>query len=286
MRGIAVGLLLLVGTAHAENRAGARKHYAKALAHINLGQHAEAIGEFEAAYLEAPLPSLLYNIAREYETLGAEGDVGNLRKSVEFYKRYLAALKSAPDRAEVEERVKSIEARVASAMEAARAPKQAEAVRSETEKAAANEHAQAGLRLYNVGDFGKAREEYKAAYLAVADPAYLFQIGQCSRQMGDLDEALRAYRTYQRDRPDAPNRGEVETILWDLEETLQQRAAAANGKPQAEPPPKSRGWVVAVVAAVVAVVAGVGIGIGVALSSRPHDAPDPMTTAGVMDLRF
>jgi len=81
----------------------------------------------------------------------------------------------------------------------------------------AKSHAQRGTSMYNLGRFPEALAEYEAAYLAVQDPPFLFNIAQCHRKMGKNKEALESYRAYLRVAPDAPNRTEVQKRVSDLE---------------------------------------------------------------------
>jgi tetratricopeptide (TPR) repeat protein len=71
--------------------------------------------------------------------------------------------------------------------------------------------------LYNLGRFSEALAEYEAAYLAVQDPPFLFNIAQCHRKMGNNKEALDSYRSYLRVAPAAPNRAEVQKRISELE---------------------------------------------------------------------
>ena len=83
--------------------------------------------------------------------------------------------------------------------------------------AEAKAHAQRGTSMYNLGRFPDALAEYEAAYLAVQDPPFLFNIAQCHRKMGKNKEALESYRAYLRVAPDAPNRPEVQKRVSELE---------------------------------------------------------------------
>ncbi len=49
---------------------------------------------------------------------------------------------------------------------------------------AAKAHFSKGTRMYEVGDYGQALDEFKAAHLAKPDPAFLYNIAQCHRQLG------------------------------------------------------------------------------------------------------
>lgn len=77
-----------------------------------------------------------------------------------------------------------------------------------------------GKRQYNIGHWRTALEAFQKAYTLSGDPALLFNIAQAHRQAGDLGEALTAYRSFLRERPDAPNRELVEARIADLEAQL------------------------------------------------------------------
>jgi tetratricopeptide (TPR) repeat protein len=59
----------------------------------------EAIREFEAGFIEEPLPSFLYNIAQAHKHAGRPA------KAVAYYQKYLDLLPNAPDRAQVEQEI-------------------------------------------------------------------------------------------------------------------------------------------------------------------------------------
>ena len=87
------------------------------------------------------------------------------------------------------------------------------------DRAAAKREYNEGTRLYEVAEFAKALESFKKAYLHFEEPALLFNMAQCYRQLGQRQEAVRFYRTYLRKIPNAPNRVEVEKMIASLEET-------------------------------------------------------------------
>jgi hypothetical protein len=72
-------------------------------------------------------------------------------------------------------------------------------------------------RRYDLNEFGPALEAFKRAYLNYEDPAFLFNIAQCQRQLGKKEEAIRFYRSYLRNKPDAPNRDEIKATVAKLE---------------------------------------------------------------------
>lgn len=111
---VSLFLVGLVGAARAEDRAAARKHYERALALINVGDPRSAIEEFGRAYVDAPLPSFLYNIGHEYEALGREGrSESDLRQATVFFTRYLQARPDADDRQAVERSIADLEIEIA-----------------------------------------------------------------------------------------------------------------------------------------------------------------------------
>jgi tetratricopeptide (TPR) repeat protein len=176
----------------------------------------------------------------------------------------------------------------------------------------------AGVLQYNLGEFERALDHFKAAYETRPDPILLFNIAQCHRMLGHTRAALFAYRAYLREVPDAPNRREVERQQAILETELR-RAPETPAEPAAPPPASTppasttpstaaapatavatpaptaaandrprkplykQWWLWTAVGAVV--VAGVAVGLGVGLAPA-HDAPNPGGTAGSMAVVF
>lgn len=79
---------------------------------------------------------------------------------------------------------------------------------------------------YNLNEFEDAIKHYREAYRLKSDPAFLFNIGQSYRQLGDYDNAIRFYRSYLRDLPDAPNRVTVEARISEMQEALKIKSRA------------------------------------------------------------
>jgi tetratricopeptide (TPR) repeat protein len=102
-------------------------------------------------------------------------------------------------------------------------------------KAAALAHFEAAKRLFDVREYGRALEEYKEAYLAKPDPAFLFNIAQCHRKLGQNTQALDFYQQFLRKAPlDDPNRRQVEARIADIQAEEQEKARAA-AKPEPAP---------------------------------------------------
>jgi tetratricopeptide (TPR) repeat protein len=99
-------------------------------------------------------------------------------------------------------------------------------------KAAAKEHYQRGTSYYDLGRYGDAIKEFEAAYELKNDPAFLYNLAQSYRQVGDPEQALHFYRTYLRYVPKAPNRAEIEQRIAALEKQMADKSAAG-----VQPPP-------------------------------------------------
>jgi tetratricopeptide (TPR) repeat protein len=89
---------------------------------------------------------------------------------------------------------------------------------------------EAGTKAYDLGNYDKAIADYKAAYEAKNEPAFLYNLGQCYRLKNDVAQALFFYRAYLRRQPNAPNRAEVEKRIQMFEEE-QHRAPPNNPVP-------------------------------------------------------
>jgi len=98
----------------------------------------------------------------------------------------------------------------------------------------AKAHFRAGQNHYNLNELPEALLEFKEAYRLYPDPVFLFNLGQCERQLGHLEDAIRFYRNYLREQPNAANRQEVQRRIEEMEEALKAKAAAA---PAVAPPP-------------------------------------------------
>jgi tetratricopeptide (TPR) repeat protein len=111
-----VALLLVLGTARVGRAQDApspklseaqkrqtKDHYEKATKYYNLGKYAEAVAEYQAAYLISADPVMLYNIAQCHRLNSQPEDAAR------FYKNYLRNAPSAPNRAEVEKKIEEME---------------------------------------------------------------------------------------------------------------------------------------------------------------------------------
>jgi hypothetical protein len=109
-------LAALLGSApaRADDRQLAAEHFQLAEAAEKRGDWAAAIEEYKAAYDAKPHPSVLYNIARDYERLE------DWERAAEYYQRYLDEADSPSDRDKVEAKLVDLRRRAAAVRPAAR----------------------------------------------------------------------------------------------------------------------------------------------------------------------
>jgi tetratricopeptide (TPR) repeat protein len=83
---------------------------------------------------------------------------------------------------------------------------------------AAKRHFDRGEKLFALGKFDDALEEYQKAFDAKPIPDFLFNIGQCYRNLGDYDQAIFSFKKFLKLDPEAANREMVEKLIDDLED--------------------------------------------------------------------
>ena len=163
---------------------------------------------------------------------------------------------------------------------------------------AARQHFERGQKLYALTKFREALDEYQQAFDAKPIPDFLFNIGQCYRNLGEYDSAIFSYKKYLATAPDAPNRAQVEQLIDDLQAKKDQEDTRRLGlqpqpppaaPPPAAPPPAAapappppanhpfytRWWFWTGVGVVAA-----GAGVTTYELTRPKSSGPPMTTLG------
>ena len=84
----------------------ARQHYVTGTQQYDLGHWDDSIREFEKAYELRPDPSFLYNLAQAYRRKGDN------KRALDLYRNYLVKVPKTPQRAEIEERIKSLQKQI------------------------------------------------------------------------------------------------------------------------------------------------------------------------------
>lgn len=82
----------------------------------------------------------------------------------------------------------------------------------------AKRHYERGQKLFALQKFEEALEQFQKAFDAKPIPDFLFNIGQCHRNLGDYEAAIFSFKRYLKLDPDAPNREQVEELIAQLEE--------------------------------------------------------------------
>jgi tetratricopeptide (TPR) repeat protein len=94
-----------------------------------------------------------------------------------------------------------------------------------------------GQSHYNLNEFQEALQDFKEAYRLFPDPVFLFNVAQCERQLGNLDEGIKFYRSYLRNKPKAPNRQEVERRIDEMQAAIDAKKVASEKPPLNLVPP-------------------------------------------------
>jgi tetratricopeptide (TPR) repeat protein len=98
-------------------------------------------------------------------------------------------------------------------------------------EAKAKDHYKKGMRLYDLGRFDEAVQEFETAYQYKEDPFYIYNLAQAHRRAGHPEKALELYRTYLRKAPAAADREDVERRIAALEKSLAPAPSAVTPPP-------------------------------------------------------
>lgn len=94
-------------------------------------------------------------------------------------------------------------------------------------RAEARQHYVEGKSRFGAGDYQGAIREFEAANRLAPSPILHFNIGLAYERLGNRAEALRHYRTYLQEMPQAPNRSGVEAQIQRLETEMRQAQTPA-----------------------------------------------------------
>src|SRR5262245_57208601 len=112
---VACAALLCAGTARAQdkdarssdNKTAAKEHYNRGTSFYDLGRYDDAVKEFEAAYQLKNDPAFLYNLAQSYR------QAGKPEQALHFYKTYLRYVPKPANKADIEDKIKTLEQQLA-----------------------------------------------------------------------------------------------------------------------------------------------------------------------------
>jgi hypothetical protein len=114
----------------------------------------------------------------------------------------------------------------------------ARVVRAADPKQDAKARYTSGQSHYNLSEFQEALQDFKEAYRLFPDPVFLFNAAQCERQLGSPDEAIKFYRSYLRNKPDAANRREVLRRIDEMQAALAAEKSTVDEPPRSLSPPE------------------------------------------------
>jgi tetratricopeptide (TPR) repeat protein len=107
LRAIVIAAVVVMASASAAEAAGskaeAKRHYRKGVTEYNLGHFENAIAEFDQAYSLDPSPILLYNIGQAHRKLGDN------RRALFFFRRYLDEDPTTKDRPQIEQSIRELD---------------------------------------------------------------------------------------------------------------------------------------------------------------------------------
>ncbi len=105
-------------------------------------------------------------------------------------------------------------------------------------KAQARKHYSMAKAAFEEGKYEKALAEYQSAYRLMPLPGFLFNIGQCYRNMKKPDKAIIAFKRYLKEKPKARNREAVEGLIAELEAEIELKTPLPGQKPPEDPDPQ------------------------------------------------
>lgn len=240
------GLMRLLGSRKQELVAG---YKALARRAMTRGQRDVALRELAKAYAMQPDDETLLALAAVCRKSDLDAE------ALLLYKRLLSAVAEGPQRADIEEAIAALQARLESSELI-----EADVIRSYTARA---------KQGFQDSRFPIAAQEMAVSYALKRLPRILFNIAQSYRRGERLGEAYVMYARFLEEEPQGPLRKETLGYLAEL-------------RPVAFPPPiYKRPWLWGIVGTAAALLIAGSVGLGVALKPK-----DPATDGGEVFLRF
>ncbi len=135
-----------------------------------------------------------------------------------------------------------------------------------------------GKKAYNAARYEDALEHFQEAATRYASPDFQYNIGLCYERLNKPEEAIRAFRTYLRTKPEAKDRPNVEDRIFQLEKQIEnaENQPVPEGPPDPDPvepeveaPPNGKTLIlVGAVLTGVGGAVGIGGGLGFGLAAR------------------
>jgi tetratricopeptide (TPR) repeat protein len=94
----------------------------------------------------------------------------------------------------------------------------------------ARRHFDSADKLFALGRFDEALEQYQKAFDAKPIPDFLFNIGQCYRNLNDYDNAIFSFRKFLTLDPETDRRAAVEQLIDELEAKKAQAEVIASNR--------------------------------------------------------
>jgi hypothetical protein len=104
------------------------------------------------------------------------------------------------------------------------------------DKQKALEHFEKGTTAYNLGRFEEAIDWYEKAYEEHNAPAFLFNLAQSHRQLGNCERAAFFYRRFLSEDPDTEAKAEVEARIVEQDQRCSEKAEPPPPPPPPPPP--------------------------------------------------
>ena len=167
------------------------------------GQYAEALDEFQKAYILVPRAALAYNIGSCHERLS------QYAQAIEWYNVFVRDTQDPKERAEAIKKISALRAQIGSDAQSPQARYEA--------------RMRAGKDDYRAGDFEAAIEDFKAAFDIRETPAPLYNIAKSYENMGRWEEAREYFQQYLQLDPNASDRPNVEALIKRMDRNIADR---------------------------------------------------------------
>ncbi|MDD9935108.1 MAG: tetratricopeptide repeat protein [Myxococcales bacterium] len=180
--------------AGSSSAASAKRLFERGLDAYGRGKLDEALRHFERAHALAPSGELLFNLARVHERMG------NARRSIELYRRYLRRSGIEPaERQDIEARIERLQALTARQQVATiKPPADGAALTAE-----ARRFFDRGRKLYAAGKYRGAYEAFAAAQRFARLPELSYNLARTCEKLDRKRDAVDHYRAYLREVPEA-----------------------------------------------------------------------------------